>query len=233
MKNILKWRNFYFSILFITFIIIALVPFLVKSEVFGIKESIFEFILISVALSIIYVINYLYFREISRMKKYQVSLEDRLQETFKYIGSINLQMEEMRQAFSNFKKYPESKKDIQTVLNYFSEKMLSMVNADWIILRIIDSNTGRTIRDNKLSRNNTNTRYAKFNNRELLEGHCHLDNCMVVRSDQVNLNIKVCCILPAKLDENQEFLIRSMLIQLEMLYIIFSSLRKIKKGKKL
>ena len=233
MKNILKWRNFYFSILFITFIIIALVPFLVKSEVFGIKESIFEFILISVALSIIYVINYLYFREISRMKKYQVSLEDRLQETFKYIGSINLQMEEMRQAFSNFKKYPESKKDIQTVLNYFSEKILSMVNADWIILRIIDSNTGRTIRDNKLSRNNTNIRYAKFNNRELLEGRCHLDNCVVVRSDQVNLNIKVCCILPAKLDENQEFFIRSMLIQLEMLYIIFSSLRKIKKGKKL
>lgn len=225
MQYVFRWRKIFFGLLAFNFILSAFIPFLVKSDFLGLPEESVEVFIIALLLILAYIVNFLYLREVSRLRRYQVNLEDRLQETFKYIGSVNLQMEEMRQAFANFKKYPESKKDIRTVFTYFSEKILSIVNADWVILRIIDLKTERTVREDKFSRNNQAVRYGKFDNQEILSGKCHFDQCAVVKSDQDNLNIKACCILPVKpVGRDQEFFVRSMVNQLEMLFIVFSSL---------
>jgi len=225
MQYIFKWRKIFFSLLAFNFVLTAFIPVLIDSGFFGLSEERVEMIIIGILLVLAYLVNFLYLREVGRLRRYQVNLEDRLQETFKYIGSVNLQMEEMRQAFTNFKKYPESKKDIRTVFVYFSEKILSIVNADWVILRIIDIKTGRTIREDKFTRNNQFIKCGKFDNQEILLGKCNLDQCTIIKSDQENLNIKACCVLPIKLaGRDQEFFIRSMINQLEMLFIVFSSL---------
>lgn len=231
MPSVFKWRKIFFSLLALNFVLSAFVPFLIKSDFLGLSEEAVEVLIIALLLILAYVVNFLYLREVGRLKRYQVNLEDRLQDTFKYIGSVNLQIEEMRQAFANFKKYPESKKDIRTVFIYFSEKILSIVNADWVILRIIDIKTGRTIRDGTFTRNNQKINHFKFDNQEILSGQCRSEQCTIVKSDQENLNIKACCILPSKLNgRDQEFFVRSMVNQLEMMFIVFSSLSNRKVG---
>ena len=225
MKKIFKLKEILLLVSVLSFILAAVTPLIIRRSVLGLREEIFESLILFVLLIFAYAANLLYSREVSRLRRYQVNLEDRLQETFKYIGSVNLQMEEMRQAFANFKKYPESKKDIRTVFVYFSEKILSMVNADWVILRIINVKNARTIREDKFVRNNDGKAVLKIENKEILAGKKRLNDCSIIHSDQENLNIKACCILPIKLDDkDQEFFIRSMINQLEMLYIVFSSL---------
>jgi len=232
MKKVFKLKEILLVFSILSFALAAMIPLIVRRPIFSVAEEPFESIVLFALLIFAYAANLLYLREVGRLRRYQVNLEDRLQETFKYIGSVNLQMEEMRQAFANFKKYPESKKDILTVFVYFSEKILGMVNADWVILRIINVKNARTIREDKFVRNNEGKSVLKIENREILAGKKRLNDCSVIHSDQENLNIKACCILPAKLNnKDQEFFIRSMINQLEMLYIVFSSLNSNPKSK--
>jgi hypothetical protein len=231
MSSIFKLRKIFFILLALDFLLTASSPLLINCSFLGLSEEIIETIVLIILLSLAYVVIFLYFRELRRLRRYQVNLEDRLQDTFKYIGSVNLQMEEMRQAFANFKKYPENKKDIRTVFVYFSEKILAMVNADWVVLRIIDVKTGRSIRDDKFVRQNQKIATVKFDNNDILSGKIKLENGVVIKSDQENFNIKACCILPSSLNRDQEFFVRSMINQLEMLFIVFSSLNKSRRAK--
>jgi len=225
MKKISQYKETFLIISIIIFAIAVAVPVVVKGGVFDFSEEIFESIVLFALLLCSYSLNLLYLREVGRLRRYQVNLEDRLQDTFKYIGSVNLQMEEMKQAFANFKKYPESKKDIRTVFVYFSEKILSLVNADWVILRIIDIKNEHTIREDKFIRNKKGESVLKIDNKDILSGKKILNDCVVINSDQDNLNIKTACILPTKLkNKDQEFFIRSMINQLEMLFVVFLSL---------
>lgn len=231
MKKMFKLRKLFFGLLALNFLLVAVTPWLIRGSLFGVTEELLETIIIIILLIFAYSLSFLYVREVGRLRRYQVNLEDRLQDTFKYIGAVNLQMEEMRQAFSNFKKYPESKKDIRTVFVYFSEKILSMVNAEWVIMRVIDVRSGHTVREDKFSRNNQAILPGKIDNRELLLKKCKLEGLSVIKSDQENLNIKACCILPVKLSgRDQEFFVKSMINQLEMMFIVFSSLNKERKN---
>jgi len=227
MKKFYSRRIVLFVILTLAFIGAALASTIIDEGIFGLSEETTEALIIGVLMVLIFLINTLYLREYWRLHRYQVNLEDRLQDTFKYIGSVNLQMEEMRQAFTNFKKYPENKKDIRTVFAYFAEKILSMVNTDWVIIRVIDLKTGRTVREDKFTRNNQTVDCGKIENAEVLAGKCKDDRCTIIKSDQENINIKAYCLLSAKIhNRDQEFFVRSIINQLEMMYIVFSSLNK-------
>jgi hypothetical protein len=225
MKKLFQYKETFLIISIIVFALAVTVPIIIKGRIFNISEEVFEAVVLFALLLCSYSLNLLYLREVGRLQRYQVNLEDRLQDTFKYIGSVNLQMEEMKQAFANFKKYPESKKDIRTVFVYFSEKILSMVNADWVILRIIDIKSEHTVREDKFIRNQNGNSVLKIENKDILSGKKRLNDCTIINSDQDNLNIKTTCILPIKLgNRDQEFFIRSMVNQLEMLFVVFSSL---------
>lgn len=227
MKKIFDWRQNFFFILAINFIAIALVPLLVRKPVFGLSENFIIFILTLILLITAYIVNGFYLKELRRLRIYQLNLEDRLQETFKYIGSVNLQMEEMKQSFSGFKKYPQNKKDIKTVFNYFAEKILSAINVDWVVLRIIDTNTKHSLRDERYSRGEKKTDFKKFDNSDLLKNNYQEDDFVIVRSDQDGFYLKTCCILPGSLKgSDQDFFVKSVVNQLEMLFIIFYSLEK-------
>lgn len=227
MKKIFDWRKNFLFILAINFIAIALVPLLIRRPIFGLSQSLIIFLITLILLISAYVVNGFYLKELRRLRLYQLNLEERLQETFKYIGSVNLQMEEIKQSFSGFKKYPQNKKDIRIVFNYFAEKILSMINVDWIIIRIIDSNTLYSLRDERYSRGNKKIEFKKFDNKDLINEKYKEDACSIIRSDQAGFYLKTYCILPGILkDSDQEFFVKSVVNQLEMLYIIFSSLEK-------
>lgn len=233
MLKIFTLKKNFFWIIALIFILIIVIPFYFEISILGLSVKLFNLIFSSLLLILAYFLSILYLKEIKRLRNYQVNLEERLQETFKYIGSVNLQMEEMRQAFANFKKYPENKKDIKTVFSYFAEKILGIANADWVILRVIDTNNFKSLREERFFRKQEKFDNYKFENKDLLNKKCSVDGCSVTMSDQEGFYIKTCCILPVSLkNSDQEFFVKSMINQLEMMFIVFSAINKNKNNKK-
>jgi hypothetical protein len=167
----------------------------------------------------------MYGRGIDKRQKKQAELEERLQETFKYIGSINLQLSEMKKVFASINKYPENKKDIQTLFAHAAERILGIINADWVWLKIINKKNGETLHEYSIARGNRQLGKIKIDNAALLDDSDLADKFFLIKSNQDNFNIKAYGILPAVArNSNQEFLLNSIINQLEMLFIIFDSL---------
>ena len=215
-------KIFLFLIVINIFIIIT-TPFL--GIRFGnLSEEISEAIFISISFMLALILFNFYSREVSKYKKLQEELEERLRETFKYIGSINLQLEELKKVFS-IKRYPENKKDIQALFVHTAERILGIVSVDWVLLKIVDTRNGNSLQEHFVFRGNKKIEKIKVENKKLLKGECSDGDCFVIKSNQENFNIKAFCVLPSvKRDDNQDFLINSIISQLEMLFIIFNSL---------
>jgi hypothetical protein len=219
-----KLREGILFLIIINVIVIIITPFF-NVKFGGFSDEVSETVFISSLFMLMAVLFSFYSREVDKYKKQQEELEDRLRETFKYIGSINLQLEEMKKVFSSVNKYPESKKDIQALFVHTAERILGIINADWVLLKIVDIKSGNNLHEYFISRGNKKIDKIKVENKELLSGECSFGQCSIVKSNQDNFNIKAFCILPvAAKNDNQEFLINSIVNQLEMLFIIFNSL---------
>lgn len=219
-----KIKNIFISLAVVDLIFIVITPFL-GVKFFSLSEELSEALLTIFLLFLIALLFRFYNREMDNYKQRQEDMEERLRDTFKYIGSINLQLEEMKRVFSSFTKYPESKKDIQALFTHTAERVLGIINADWVLLRMIDIKTGFTLHEYFISRGNKKVEKIKLDNRALLEGSCSFGSCSIIKSNQENFNIKAFCVLPVEAENsNQEFLINSIVNQLEMFFIIFNSL---------
>ncbi len=219
-----NFRKFLIIIIGFSSLILLLIPWIIIEDLFFLPEEAWESIAILFFLTLIYSAHHLYFRELKRLKSNIGNLEDRLQETFKYIGTVNLQIDEIKKALVNFKKYPENKKEIQEMFDYFSEKIINIINADWVIIKIIDISTGKTIRQNEFKRRGE-SKIMKIENHDILAGRCYLQACSIIRSGQENLKIKAACILPIKLkNREQELFIQSIINQVETMFLVYSSL---------
>ncbi len=226
------FRKFLIIIIILSSILVLLTPWVVDKDMLGIKEEIWETAIIFFFLFLIYAASFLYFKEFRRLKIYQNNLEERLQETFKYIGSLNLQIDEIKRAFSNFKKYPKNKKDIEEVFEFFSEKILSITPADWVVLKVINLDNQRTLKQIKYIRGKKKIELPVIKNEEIINNKCKLKNCSIIVSDQENLSIKATCILPIRLkNEEEKFFIQSVINQLEMMFLVFNSFNYNKKEK--
>lgn len=214
----------------VLFLIVINVLLIIATPFFNVRfwnfsEELSEAALISSLFLLMVLLFSFYSREVNKYKKQQEDLEERLRETFKYIGSINLQLEEMKKVFSSVNKYPESKKDVQALFAHTAERILGIINVDWVLLRIVDIRNGNNLHEYFISRGNKKTEKIKIENKLLLSGECPDNKCSVVKSNQENFNIKAFCVLPiASKNDNQKFLINSIVNQLEMLFIIFNSL---------
>lgn len=219
-----KIRKIFIFLVALGIIFIIITPFL-KFKFLNFSEEFSEVGLVSFLFILIALLFRLYVKERDNYKQQQENLEERLRDTFKYIGSINLQLEEMKKVFSVVNKYPESKKDVHTLFAHTAERVLGIINVDWVLLRIVDINTGATLHEYYASRGNKKIEKIKLENKALLAGTCSFGSCSIIKSNQDNFNIKAYCILPVEVsDTNQGFLINSIVNQLEMFFIIFNSL---------
>ncbi len=226
----------YLTILALLFFLIISTPYLIKSnfsmrESFILDEEIVEGLLIALLLGLGFLIPAIYKKELNkyfkRMDELATSksnLESRLDDAFKYIGKVNVQLLEIKSAFSALKKYPENQKDFARVLSFFAQKVMGIVNADWVMFRIVNKENLRTLREYSKPRA-TRTILLKhcISNRALV-GNEAVDTYSVVASDQENSTLKVFCVLPAeKLTANQRLLIKAIVTEIEMLFIILTS----------
>lgn len=234
-KKIRLIQVIYFAGLTLLFFLVVLTPYFIQGN-FQLKnrgivrEEIAEGAVIALLLIVGYLASILhkkefdkYHRELEELVICKCDLESRLSDAFSYIGEVNVQLLEIKSVFSALQKYPESKKDYKSVLIFLARKALGIANVDWVMFRIINPEGLRTIQEYSETRGSALLLKHTISNRAIVSNEAIAD-CSVVSSEQENLTIKAFCILPTEeLKESQEILIRAIVSELEMLFIIFSS----------
>jgi hypothetical protein len=229
-SNIKLLERTYFWILVAILLLIVFTPYIIRSGFTLLEEEIAEVVAIALLFTVGYVVLLVYRKEVkenrndlNRLKQDKGVLENRLSEAFRYIGTVNIQIEEIKSIFSVIRKFPENKKDFQNILQFFAERTLSMVNAEWVIFRIIRTEDLDTLSENSETRGNALLLKHKISNRALASSE-KFEGLTVVGSTQENFRIKTFCILPKeKLSSQGEIFVRAIVNQLEMLFVIFTS----------
>ncbi len=224
-------ERIYLLALLTLFVLILFTPYLIRSGISVFEEDIVEVAAIAFLFAVGYVVLLMYrkevtrnIRELARFKKEKSSLEQQLEESFKYIGSVNIQIREIKAVFSNIDKFPETKKDFRYILRYLAERTLSMVNVEWVLLRIINTPNLNTLREYCQTRRKPVILKHRIRNGELVSSKKPV-GFTIIASGQENFHIKTLCIMPkTKLSQEQTIFIRALVNQLEMLFVIFTSL---------
>jgi hypothetical protein len=220
----------YFAILMAIFLLIVFTPYIIRSGFTLVDEEIAEIVAIALFFAVGYGLFFLYRKEsarnrneIDKLKQDKGALERRLTDAFHYIGTVNIQIEEIRSVFSDIRKFPENKKDFRYILQFLAEKVLCMVNAPWVLFRIVDTQNLDTLSEYNESRGNASLPNHKISTKHLVSNEV-FEGFAVVQSGQGNFHIKTFCIVPKeKLSRDQKVFIKALVNQLEMLFIIFSS----------
>jgi hypothetical protein len=228
-RNIKLLERAYFAILVTIFLLIVFTPYIIRSGFTLFDEQIAEVAAIALFFAVGYVILSLYRKEaarnrndLDRLKQDKGTLERRLAEAFHYIGTVNIQIEEIRSVFSDIGKFPESKKDFRSILQFLADKALCMVNTEWAVFRIIDTQKLDTLSEHSESRGSAFLLNPKISNKHLVSNE-KFEGFTVLGSEQENFHIKTFCIIPKeKLSRDQEAFIKALVNHLEMLFIIFA-----------
>lgn len=231
MVKTIRVRWLLIALFLIIIILDIIMPYIIRGGFLFVHEQHFETILEILLFAIGFIIYIFYNQEVKKHKialdqlqKHHQSTEERLDEAFKYIGSINVQIQEIKSIFADLKIYPENKKELKYIMEFLGKKILSMINTDWVILRIIDLTNLKTLRETSICRGQALLLKHQFTNDDILNNGENLVDYNLFTSEQKSLNIKVFCIFPKKdKTKEQEVFIKAIISQLEMLFIIFTS----------
>jgi hypothetical protein len=196
-----------------------------------IQEDVVEAVLIIILLLIAYLLSNIYKRELKkyrqktrRLSQNNSDLSCKLTDAFKYIGGVNVQIQEIRSIFCGPGKYPKTESQFKKELALFARKMLGIVNADWVVIRIICQTNLRTIKEHVESRKNVNFDSKGISNKSIVT-HRPIDGHSVVATRHDNSVIVAACVFPKNsLDEEEKILVEAITNQIEMLYLISKSL---------
>jgi hypothetical protein len=231
MKSHIKLlERIYLLSLLSLFLLIVFTPYLIRTGISLFEEELVEVTVILFLFALGYAVLLLYrkevtknLRELATSKQEKNSLEEQLGEAFKYIGSMNVQVREIKAVFSNMGKFPETKKDVKYILQFLADRILSMVNVEWVLLRIINTQDLDTLGEYCETRGKAVILKHKIGNRELVSSKQSV-GLTIIASAQENFYIKTLCIMPkAEISQEQEIFIKALVNQLEMLFVIFTS----------
>jgi hypothetical protein len=230
-----KLQILYLVIFFILFCFIVIAPSLIKGPLYLAKKLIIEeetiegVLLFILFLLSIWIFN-LYKNEVSKHKELiktinheKKKVEERLTASDQYIGSLNVQIQEIYSIFNNINKYPETKSDLKKTFRFFGERVLSIVNTNWVLFRIIDNVTQRTICESFETRQGYSSDYPHVSNKMILEKQPVLNSTSVI-SDPQNLNIFASCIMPVHCISNeQRIFVQAIINEITKLFVILNS----------
>ncbi len=146
-----------------------------------------------------------------------------INELLKYIGGINVQISEIKSYFADIKKYPTTKSDMKNIYKLMADKVLAVVNVDWVVFKIIENTQAKMLSEYGQARGGAKLPSAKISNQELINKEARIDY-EIIRSNQANSNVTVCCVHPrVKLNKSQQIFLERLVDDLCMFYLIFSS----------
>ena len=225
----------YLIIYFILFSFIIYTPTLINGPVslskkLIIEEETFEGALIAVLFLLSIWIFNLYKADVNKHKEMikkayddKKKVEERLNESDQYIGMINVQIQEINLVFNNISKYPETKSELKQSFRFFGERILAIVNVQWVLFRIIDSVTQRTIFERNETKYGNSFSYPQISNRMIIQKQPVSPFTCVISSPQ-NLKIIAVCVIPAeKISSEQQIFIQAIINEITKLFVILNS----------
>ena len=199
-------------------------------RMFLIDEDVMEVVLLGFLFVLTLLIFRLYKQEASKqedlinnIKKDKQRADEKLFDSLDYIGEVNVQIEEIKLMFDFSNAYPGTKNDFKRTVRFLSERILGMINTNWVMLRIINHRTQRTIYECFETRNGISCRYPHVSNKIIVEQQSAPQFTTIVSSPQ-NLNILVFCAMPVlDINHDQRVFIRAIMNEITMLFIILHS----------
>jgi cell division protein FtsB len=198
------------------------------SEKIIVQEDMLEAGLIVILLLIAHFLSRVYKKELEkyRQKTCQLTRDNsdlscRLTDAFKYIGGVNVQIQEIQSIFCDRSSYPATGREFKAYLAKYARKLLGMVNTDWVLIRVIDKSELRTAVEHFESRNTANVAIKGISNKAVAANQA-IDGFSVVASRHENSAIICACAFPKKrLEEEEKILVEAVTNQIEMRYLIF------------
>ncbi len=239
----MKKLNFHPSLLQIIYIIIYIIlfafivyiPTLITGPIHITEKMIIEEEIIEASLlAIMFILNIfifnLYRNESARQKELikkisndKKTVEERLDDSFKYIGQINVQIQEIKSIFNDTDKFPETKNDLKKAYLFFSKRVFGIVNTNWVLFRIINCITQKTINEQFETRQGLTIDYPHISNKMIVEKQSCLPFTTVI-SNPPNLNILACCILPdVEISNDERVFIQAITNEITMMFVILNS----------
>ncbi|MCX6332873.1 MAG: hypothetical protein NT092_01035 [Bacteroidia bacterium] len=233
----------YLIIFSIIFFFVIYIPILVKgpvqlTEKMILKEEAIEGSLLCILFIMSILILNLYKHEIDKHKELinkisteKMKVEDRLFNSEQYIGITNIQIQEIKYIFNSIDKFPETKDDLKRACNFFGERVIGIVNSNWVLFRIIDSNTQRTLCEHFVTRQEFSCSYPHVSNKMVIEKQPILP-FIYVNSNPKNLNILISCIMPIdKISNDQHIFVQAIINEIAKLFVILNALYYKKRNK--
>lgn len=225
----------YLVIFFILFTFIIIAPSLINGPLYLAKKIIIEeetiegallFILFLIS---IWIFN-LYKNEAGKNKEMIMTInhdkkkvEERLSISDQYIASLNVQIQEIYSIFNDIDKYPESKSDLRKAFRFFGKRVLGIVNTNWVLFRIIDISSQRTICESLETRQGYSSDYPHVSNKMILEKQL-IPEYITVNANPLNLNIFASCIMPiAAISKEQRIFVQAIINEITKLFVILNS----------
>jgi len=193
-----------------------------------IQEDAVEAVLIIILLLVAYLISGIYKTELKkyrrktrRLSRDNSDLSCRLTDAFKYIGGVNVQIQEIRSIFCELREYPSTARAFKKDLALLARKVMGIANVDWVMIRIICRANLRTMREHLESRNKSDVINKGISNKAIVANR-PIDGFSIVASCHDNSEIMGVCVLPKKdLNQEEKILVEAITNQIEMLYLIF------------
>lgn len=229
--------GFYLSTLVLLLLSVIATPMLVGRHVlvppgFIIAEETLETGLIIVLFAISFLILNFFLRALQKDRqiidlagKEKSRLVSRLTDAFSYIGTINVEIQEIASVLCGVTCYPQNRKAFRECVDAMAARAMAVAATPWLIVRMIDRTRGNTIDEHAVQRPGTALPTVTLGNRAVLDGHA-TDGVRTIVSRQRNLDLLTVFILPAtamEIDAEQSILLSAILNQIEMLFLLFRS----------
>lgn len=239
----MKRINFHPSVLqviylvtfFILFVFLVYTPTLIRGPVninskLILEEETIEGILLSILFIMSISIFNLYKNEVKKQKRVievvsneKKKVEARLNDSEQYIGILNVQIQEIKSIFNSIDKYPETKEDLKKAFSFFGDRIIGIVNSDWVLFRIIDITSQKTISEHFSTRKGYSNGYPHVSNKMVIDKQ-PISPFEYVISNPKNLNVLVFCIIPVeRINNDQRVFIQAIINEVTKLFVIMNS----------
>jgi hypothetical protein len=238
----MKKTNFHPSLLQIIYLIIYVilfafiiyVPKLISgplhiSEKIIIEEEVIEGSLLAVLFLLNILMLYLYRGEaqkqrdlIRKANEERLATREKFYESSRYIGKINVQLQEIKAIFNSYNKFPATRNDLKKAFLFFSERVMGIVNTNWVLFRIINSSTQKTLSEQFETRPGFTSNYPHIGNKVIVEKQS-CPSFTTIISNPPNADILSCCILPiGQISDEERVFIQAITNEITMMFVLFN-----------
>jgi len=160
-------------------------------------------------------------RAMERARGEKSRLVSRLVVASRYIGTVNVELQEIHSILCGVERYPQTKREFKQLIDHLAAKAMTVAGTAWVVIRMISRCNGRTVKEYTIVRPKGVLPTVTMGNREILEDR-YVEGLSKISSRQKNLDLLTVCILPTiMLSEEENFMITAITNQIEMLFMLY------------